>query len=91
MKIIFLLPILLSILLIAYAEDAYAGPGHGQPIILDLGDRQVGIDTQLAPLDITLGNFNDATMSIRFYDVETGETFDNVTYFVEIWRHVRAL
>lgn len=81
---------MLSVLIIAHAQDAYAGAGHGEPVILDLGDRQVGIDTQLSPLDITLGNFNDVTMSIKFYDAETSETFDNVTYFVEIW-HAKEL
>ena len=85
--------IIIPILLIAFVtlfsinlQDVYAGPGHGEPIIINLDGQQVGIDTKLYPLDISLGNFHDVTLSIQFYDVLTNQSFDDVTYLVEIWR-----
>ena len=92
LKILFLiLGLFFGALFLVDVKDAYAGPGHGEPIIVDLGGRQVGIETKLLPLDITLGNFSEATMSIRFYDVLTDQSFDDVTYFVEIWRDEELL
>ncbi len=86
MKIILATLCLVGIFAISQFEDVYAGPGHAEPIIINLNGQQVGIDTKLFPLDVTLGDFEDVTLSVKVYDVLTEKSFKDVTYFIEIWR-----
>jgi len=53
---------------------------------LDLGGREVTVSTQLTPSDLSAQDITEAAMAVRFYDVETNEDFDKVTYRIEIWR-----
>jgi len=53
---------------------------------LDLGGREVTVSTQLTPSDLSAQDISEAAMAVRFYDVETNEDFDKVTYRIEIWR-----
>ncbi len=82
---------LVGVFTISQFDDVYAGPGHGEPIIINLDGRQVGIDTKLFPLDVTLGDFRDVTLSIQVYDVLTNQSFEDVTYLVDILREGELL
>lgn len=53
---------------------------------LDLGGRDVTVSTQLTPSDLSAQDIAEAAMAVRFYDVDTNEDFDRVTYRIEIWR-----
>ena len=53
---------------------------------LDLGGRDVTVSTQLTPSDLSADDVTEAAMAVRFYDVETNEDFERVTYRIEIWR-----
>ena len=62
------------------------GLGGDQAPPLDFGGTQVTVSTQLDPSDITVGEIDDANIQVRFFDVQSDETFKEVTYRVEIWR-----
>ena len=53
---------------------------------LDFGGTQVTVSTQLDPSDITVGEVDNANIQVRFFDVQSDETFKDVTYRIEIWR-----
>ena len=86
-KIPFLL-ILIGIFSIPFVVENVFGHGLGgdQAPPLSLGDEQVTVSTQLDPSDITVGEVDDANIQVRFFNVLTDETFEKVTYRVEIWR-----
>jgi len=62
------------------------GLGGDQAPPISFGGSQVTVSTQLDPSDITVGEVDDANIQVRFFDVLTDETFEKVTYRVEIWR-----
>jgi len=62
------------------------GLGGDQAPPLDLGGEQVTVSTQLDPSDITVGDVDEANIQVRFFNVLTDETFEKVTFRVEIWR-----
>ncbi len=43
--------------------------------------------TQLSPADITVGQVNDANMTIRFFDTLTDTNLKEVTYRIEVYRN----
>jgi hypothetical protein len=47
---------------------------------------EVTVSTQLDPSDITVGEVTSANMQVRFFDQLSDETFEQVTYRVEVWR-----
>jgi len=84
-------PLLLGILVLFLTPlviDNVFGHGLGgdQAPPLDLGGTQVTVSTQLDPSDITVGEVDEANIQVRFFDVSTDETFEKVTFRVEIWR-----
>jgi len=78
-SVLFLTPLLI--------DNVFAhGLGGDQAPPLDLGGAQVTVSTQLDPSDITVGEVDEANIQVRFFDVSTDETFEKVTFRVEIWR-----
>ncbi len=71
----------------ALAGDAY-GHGLGGDVAppIDFGGMSVTVSTQLDPSDITVGEIDTANMAVRFYDADTDETLEKVTYRIEVWR-----
>lgn len=69
------------------AGDAY-GHGLGGDVAppIDFGGMSVTVSTQLDPADITVGEIDTANMAVRFYDADTDETLEQVTYRIEVWR-----
>ena len=69
------------------ASDAL-GHGLGGDVAppLDLGGRDVTVSTQLTPSDLSAQEITEASMAVRFYDVETSVDFEDVTYKIEVWR-----
>ena len=51
----------------------------------------VTVRTDLTPYDLTLGDIDEVNMKIRFFDVDTDLTLDQVTYRVEIWKSEELL
>lgn len=79
---------MLTILVAApHVSDAF-GHGLGGDVAppLDLGGRDVTVSTQLTPSDLSTDKTEDAAMEVKFYDVDTNDAFENVTYKIEIWR-----
>ena len=71
----------------ALAGDAY-GHGLGGDVAppIDFEGMSVTVSTQLDPSDITVGEIDTANMAVRFYDADTDETLEKVTYRIEVWR-----
>ncbi len=83
-----LLFILVGIFSIPIFVDNVFGHGLGgdQAPPLSLAGSQVTVMTQLDPSDITVGEIDEANIQVRFFDVDTDETFEKVTYRIEVWR-----
>ena len=83
-----------SILTVSFAAlpNAFAhGLGGDQAEPLSFGDINVTVRTDLTPYDLTLGDIDEVNMKIRFFDVETNLTLDQVTYRIEIWKSEELL
>ena len=69
--------------------------GHGfgadQAPPLSFDNMDVTVRTQLDPADITIGEIDSANMQIRFFDVNTDQNLDKVTYRVEVWQNSELL
>ena len=46
----------------------------------------VTVSTQLTPSDITAGDLGSASLAVRFFDQDTDQTLEQVTYRVAIYR-----
>ena len=76
----------------AALPNAFAhSPGGDQAEPLSFGDMNVTVRTDLTPYDLTLGDIDEVNMKIRFFDVDTDLTLDQVTYRVEIWKSEELL
>ena len=62
------------------------GLGGDQAEPLSFGDTEVTVSTQLSPSDITVGDIDSANMQVRFFDVQTDENLEKVTYRIEVWQ-----
>lgn len=87
--LMFLLPGLIAIPL---AGDAFGhGIGSDQAPPISFGGMDVTVLTQLTPSDITVGEIDDANMSIRFFDTLTDANLNEVTYRIEVYRNEALL
>jgi len=78
---------LFVIILPMYTNDVFGhGLGGDQAPPIDFSGMQVTVSTQLDPSDITVGEVDSANIAIRFFDLNTDENLDQVTYRVEVWR-----
>ena len=90
--ILFLVAVSILTVSVAALPNAFAhGLGGDQAEPLSFGDTQVTVRTDLTPYDLTLGDIDEVNMKIRFFDVETDLTLDQVTYRVEIWKSEELL
>lgn len=65
--------------------------GHGNPGIdrappIDFENKNVTIETRMSPSDMTVGDFSNAFLTLKFIDSDTEEIFKQVTYAVEIYK-----
>ena len=89
---LFLVAVSILTISVAALPSAFAhGLGGDQAEPLSFGDTQVTVRTDLTPYDLTLGDIDEVNMKIRFFDVETDLTLDQVTYRVEIWKSEELL
>ncbi len=88
-----LLLIIVGIFTIPLAIDQVYGHGLGGDVAppIDFGGMSVTVSTMLDPSDLTVGEVDDANIAVRFFDTLTDETFEQVTYRVEIWRNGELL
>ncbi|MFB5611597.1 MAG: peptidase, partial [Nitrosopumilaceae archaeon] len=88
-----LLFILVGIFSIPVFVDNVFGHGLGgdQAPPLSFGGTKVTVSTQLDPSDITVGEIDEAKIQVRFFDVNSDETFEKVTYRIEVWRNGELL
>ena len=81
------LPALIAILGAA-ALAAPAAYGHGlggdQAPPLDLGGSQVTVSTVLDPYNLSAGDVDEVNLEVRFFDLDTDENLDQVTYRIEV-------
>ncbi len=71
----------------ALVGDAHGHGGGGDvaPPVSFAG-MSVTVSTQLTPSDITAGDLGSASMAVRFFDQDTDQTLEQVTYRVAIYR-----
>lgn len=70
-----------------FVENVYGhGLGGDQAPPISFGGTEVTVMTQLNPSDITVGEIDEANIQVRFFDVNSDETFEEVTYRIEVWR-----
>ncbi len=65
--------------------------GHGNPGVdrapaIDFENRNVTVEARMSPSDMTVGDFSNAFLSLKFIDDDTEEIFKQVTYAVEIYK-----
>ena len=78
-----------------YGTDAFAHGGNGidRAIPINFHDMDVTVEVQMNPYDMTVGNFDNAYMTIAFLEeTEEGDIlFDHTTYRVTIYKHDKIL
>ena len=62
------------------------GPGGDQAPPISFSGMNVTVRTDITPSDITIGDIDDINMKIRFFDVVTNTTLEQVTYRVTVSR-----
>lgn len=79
--------VLIGALSLPLIDNAF-GHGLGGDVAppIDFGGMAVTVSTQIDPADITAGEIDSANMAIRFFDTNTDETLQKVTYRIEVWR-----
>lgn len=65
--------------------------GHGTPGVdrappIDFENKNVTVEARMSPSDMTVGDFSNAFMEITFLDQDTGESFRQVTYAIDIYK-----
>ena len=65
--------------------------GHGNPGVdrapaINFENKNVTVEARMNPSDMTVGDFSNAFMKITFLDDDTGETFRQVTYAVDVYK-----
>ena len=70
------------------AGEAY-GHGGGFDVAppIDFDGKNVTVSTEMNPVDMTVGEVDQANMKIRFFDADDDENLKKVTYRVEVWRN----
>ena len=65
--------------------------GHGNPGVdrappMDFDNRNVTVEVKMNPSDMTVGDFSNALMALKFIDDDTEEIFEQVTYAVDVYK-----
>jgi len=78
---------LLGLASIPFAADAFGhGLGADQAPPISFEGMDVTVRTELTPYDITVGEIDDANMSVRFFDTLTNANLNDVAYRIEVYR-----
>jgi len=80
--------LLVVIFSISISVDDVFGHGGGGDVAppVSFQGTDVTVSTTFDPIDITVGQVDKATISLRFFDTVTDENINDVTYQVELWR-----
>jgi len=83
-----LILILIGIFSIPVFVDDVFGHGGGGDVAppVSFQGKDVTVSTTFDPKDITAGQVDKATISLRFFDATTDENINYVTYQVELWK-----
>ena len=75
------------------AISSFAVPtafGHGlggdQAPPINFEGMDVTVRTDITPSDLAAGNFDDVNLKVRFFDLLTDNTLEQVTYRIEVWK-----
>ncbi len=83
-----LFAVVVGVLAISVALPVAFGHGLGgdqaEPISFE--GMEVTVRTDITPADLTIGSIDDVNLKIRFFDLLTDNTLDQVTYRVEVWK-----
>jgi len=85
LSLFFILVGIFSVPIFVYDVFGHGGGGDTAPPVSFQG-RDVTVSTTFDPKDITVGEVDKATITLRFFDVTTDENINDVTYRVELWR-----
>ena len=85
LSLFFILIGIFSVPIFVYDVFGHGGGGDTAPPVSFQG-RDVTVSTTFDPKDITVGEVDKATITLRFFDVTTDENINDVTYRVELWR-----
>jgi len=85
LSLFFILVGIFSVPIFAYDVFGHGGGGDTAPPVSFQG-RDVTVSTTFDPKDITVGEVDKATITLRFFDVTTDENINDVTYRVELYR-----
>ena len=84
-----LLVVIAGTLAISAALPAAFGHGLGgdQAPPISFEGMEVTVRTDITPSDLAVGSIDDVNLKIRFFDLLTDNTLDQVTYRVEVWKN----
>ena len=83
-----LLVVAAGILAISAALPAAFGHGLGgdQAPPISFEGMEVTVRTDISPSDLAVGSIDDVNLKIRFFDLLSENTLEQVTYRVEVWK-----
>ena len=64
----------------------HGGPGIDRAPAIDFENKNVTVEARMNPSDMTVGDFSNAFMKITFLDEDTGESFKQVTYAIDVYK-----
>ena len=95
MKILFLLTLVAIGFFSISIEEAdvfgHGGPGKDRAPAIDFENKKAAVEVEMDPSDITVGDVSNAFMNVTFLDENTGETFKQVTYAIDVYRQGELL
>jgi len=79
---------LVGIFSIPISVDEVFGHGGGGDVAppVSFQGKDVTVSTTFSPSDITVGEVDKATITMRFFDATLDENINDVTYQIELWR-----
>ena len=91
MKILLILTLLaVGLFSVTFDENAdvfgHGGNGVDRAPAIDFGNRNATVEVRMSPSDMTVGDFSNTFMEVTFLDEDTGESFNQVTYAVDVYK-----
>ena len=90
MKILLILILLTAGLFSVTFDDAdvfgHGGNGVDRAPGIDFENRNATVEVRMSPSDMTVGDFSNTFMQVTFLDEDTGESFNQVTYAVDVYK-----
>ena len=72
-----------------FAIDVFGhggNPGVDRAPAIDYQNKNVTVEAEMNPSDMTVGDFSNAFLSLKFIDDDSEKIFDQVTYAVDIYK-----